>query len=112
MVELANLIEAIRCGDFARVKKLVEANPGFLSLSLYNGDTVLHKAAKDCPSFAARMVRFLLKKGADPRVENMGGYTPEESARNQLRITLSNKKKDKIQEMIEVFGENFSSVSG
>jgi len=68
-----DIFDAIRRGDAATVRALVEQDPSRVMAHNVRGSTPLHVAA-DADSAAA--ARFLLARGADPDASNSSGRTP------------------------------------
>ncbi len=101
MIELANLLEAIRRGSCGKVRSLVNKKPELLLCVLYTGDTALHKAVQDCPYVVfLNMVKILVEAGSGLFAENMGGRTPEEAAIVRLRTASSKEEKEAVQSVI------------
>jgi len=73
-------------GDLAKVKSLVESNPGVLTARGDKNRTMLHAAASNNQ---ASVVSYLLQKGADPTLSDENGETPADAARQEGHLDLA-----------------------
>lgn len=72
MSDQANLFDACRNGDLAKVEEIYASDPGIINIADYKGFTPLIIAVyNDQPA----VVDFLLQKGADPNAADLSGNT-------------------------------------
>ena len=69
----AEIHQAARQGELAKLKSLLDKTPGLLELKTEAGKTPLHFAVE---GGQADIVRYLLDKGADINARNVAGETP------------------------------------
>ena len=73
-------------GDLAKLKALIEADPGLAAVVDGDGRTPLHFAAGNDQS---KVVKYLLEQGADPTALDNNDQTPADAARMEVHMGVA-----------------------